>query len=1402
MGAPPFTKLIQIAYGGIALRASALQDSGAGGTVFAHPRLQPVLMSRLRVATAKFKPITVTGHDGRKTGILDTAFKADLVIDGHRVPSVFVFCNTGKHDIIMGRQWYADNKVLLDCANRRLIWPDAGGEYNAKRNLVVEGSTYKYSPEIQQKHQYDADSRDKRFNQDIQRRLKQGLKRTLPREAIVAPIFCDDSSDEELTGSDSEYEYEYDTDSDFDKPDPVPIATTHRGSWSKDQASSMRKMTAELHPKDPLPKLPKKPKRKWVSREQLLEAGVDVSTINGTNFLRHARQKETILGTTSIHEIDKMIQDKREAADFPPEPDPDEEIHRIIREKLPEVGWAGASVTDFSKRDSDVLVSHRHGVDHDIELTAENPLRTSPLYGMSLEQLKLCKTYIEEHLKKGFIVPSNAPFGSPVLFAKKPGGGWRFCVDYRKLNEVTKKDKYPIPLIEETLSRLARAKVYTKLDIRQAFYRIRMKQEIEDLTTFRTRYGSYKYKVLPFGLTNGPSTWQRFINQLLLPHLDDFCTAYLDDILIYSEDPLEHEEHVRKVLKILRDNKLQVDIKKSEFCVTETKYLGFIITTKGIRMDPDKVSVVQDWPVPTTLKSLQSFLGFCNFYRTFLPDFGRVARPLTKLLKQGCWERLGTAAVEAFERVKELILSDQVRAHYDYNRLTRMETDASDGVVGGVLYQLQDDMIWRPICFYSKTMSPAEMRYPIHDKEMLAVMMCLKEWRKLLVGLQKGPFAIITDHRALEYFTTKQLLNPRQARWADELCDFNFRLTYRPGSFNVVADALTRKHEEVRTQKAKDIEARQMTLLDPSHVLGGDDTQAAHAAAVSIAIAVVSTAAEITELLPVETNKSPENPSESETDVHDSWEIADRILHLNRTDNSMQPLRDNAALPNCRYQMKDGLLLHKERLFVPATNFIRTQLIKAAHATTASAHPGKTKTRQNVMDEYYWPGMSGDIDTYVANCKICRRTHAPRDKKPGLLRSLPVPDRPWQHVAMDFKSFPRDKKGYNNVFVVIDRFGKRAFSLPCHKTVTAQHAADLYYRYIWRIFGPPETAVSDRGPQFISAWMNELSKLTGVKQKLSTAFHPQTDGQTENFNMYMDQRLRPFINYHQDNWSDLLPAMDWAQATLPHESTGLAPYQIEMGIKPRLHWNWRERTTDAPTAREQMTREEAQQYAKVRYDAFLRAREIAQAGIKAAQERQAAQANKHRREPNFKKDDMVFVVPKNWDTGRPSRKLDHQMRGPWKILDQIGHSYEVDLPNSMKVYPVFHADRLRKAADNPLPGQEDKPEPPIEINGTPEYVVEQVLNSRVLRGKLQYQVDWQGYDPDATWYYAHGFIGAPHKLRDYHEAYPNKPGPPVRLKEWLQAWEAEEDLGRHPDDDKPSQAPRKHPHPSRTPLPG
>ena len=290
----------------------------------------------------------------------------------------------------------------------------------------------------------------------------------------------------------------------------------------------------------------------------------------------------------------------------------------------------------FSKDVSDTLRPYGK-YDHKIKLFKDknlSNLRHSVLWGMSTPQLKFVKKFLKEHLKKDFIEASSAPCSSPILLAKKPGGSIQFCVDYQKLNSLTKKDAYPLPLIAETMARLKKAIVFMKIDIRQAFHRLCMAIESEDAITFASRFGAYKWKVMPFGLTGGPALWQHFINDFLWEYLNDFCTAYLDDILIYSTSMKKHHQHVRKVLMKLREAGIPADVDKCEFHVTKTKYLELIISTKSIKIDPAKVDAIKQWDLPTCVWEVRSFIGFCNFYRRFIRNFSKIAGPLNTLTKK------------------------------------------------------------------------------------------------------------------------------------------------------------------------------------------------------------------------------------------------------------------------------------------------------------------------------------------------------------------------------------------------------------------------------------------------------------------------------------------------------------------------------------------------------------------------------------------------------------------------------------------------------------------------------------------------------------------------------------------------------------------------------------------------
>ena len=486
-----------------------------------------------------------------------------------------------------------------------------------------------------------------------------------------------------------------------------------------------------------------------------------------------------------------------------------------IREKLPVEYHDFLDVFDRTK--ADVLPPHRP-YDHKIQLEGDERPPHSRIYPMSGEKLQKVREYLEENLEKGFISPSTAPYASPVLFVLKPNGSLRFCVDYRKLNAITRRNRYPIPLIDETLARVVGSKYLTKLDIIAAFNKLRMHPDSEELTTFVTSMGAYKYHVLPFGLTNGPSNYQHYMNDVLFDFINKFVQAYLDDILIYSKTKKEHTTHVRLVLAKLREAGLQVDIEKCQFYVQETAFLGVILSTDGLKMDPKKVQAVTDWPVPRTLKQVQGFIGFCNFYRRFIKDFSKIVRPMMKLTHKDTAFNWSADCQTSFDTLKRQITSAPILRHYDRSEKAVLETDSSDYVNGGVLSQEHNGVL-HPVAFYSKNMLPAECNYEIYDKELLAIIRCLEHWRPELESTDI-PVEVITDHKGLEYFMSTKELSRRQARWSEKLADYNFKIKYRPGRTNERADALTRMPGSTpESQDDERVKYQQQTILTPDRLV-------------------------------------------------------------------------------------------------------------------------------------------------------------------------------------------------------------------------------------------------------------------------------------------------------------------------------------------------------------------------------------------------------------------------------------------------------------------------------------------------------------------------------------------------------------------------------------------------------
>ncbi|QRV84430.1 Transposon Ty3-G Gag-Pol polyprotein [Ceratobasidium sp. AG-Ba] len=363
---------------------------------------------------------------------------------------------------------------------------------------------------------------------------------------------------------------------------------------------------------------------------------------------------------------------------------------------------------------------------------------------------------------------------SPVIFVKKKNGSLRMCIDYRKLNDMTVKNVYPLPRSSDLIEKLQGAKIFSKFDLKWGYNLVRIKEGDEWKTAFKTRYGLFEYLVMPFGLTNAPATFQHFMNDIFRDILDIYVIIYLDDILVFSKNKEEHEQHVREVLSRLQRHNLYCNLAKCFFSVEEIDYLGLIVSPEGIRVDPAKVVKAIDWSVPSKVVQVQD-------------------SPLQPDKKNHPWEWTDECAA-AFEQLKEALRSAPVLIIPDISKQFFLECNASDFAMGAILSQFSDDNQLHPVAFLSKAMTPAERNYDIYHKELLAIVKALKEWQHLLEGTAL-PVQIITDHKNLEPFKATKDLRGRLARWAGFLSEFNFQLKYRPGKINGKADILSRKDE-------------------------------------------------------------------------------------------------------------------------------------------------------------------------------------------------------------------------------------------------------------------------------------------------------------------------------------------------------------------------------------------------------------------------------------------------------------------------------------------------------------------------------------------------------------------------------------------------------------------------------
>lgn len=579
-----------------------------------------------------------------------------------------------------------------------------------------------------------------------------------------------------------------------------------------------------------------------------------------------------------------------------PAPLPEEDIQRIL-DQLPAKYHSFAEI--FRDKEVETLAPHRP--QHDIKIEIEDgkspPFGT--IYSLSADERTVLHNYIQDMLRRGFIRPSTSPAASPVLFVKKSNGALRLCVDYRGLNNITKRNSYPLPLVNDLLNVTRGAGVFSKLDLKSAFNLLRVAPGDEWKTAFRTNEGLFEYLVMPFGLTNAPAAWQSFMQWILREKLDICCIVYLDDILIFSPTQAQHDIDVAWVLAKLREYSLFCNVEKCEFDQSELEYLGFLLGTRGVRMHPSKLDTISSWPIPSSIKAVQKWLGFTNFYRRFIQNYADLATPLHLLTRKDspvpfC---ITPTALDAFNSMKLAFSSAPVLIHFDDSKESFLYTDASDFAISGILYQQGIDNALHPIAFFSRKLDTAEINYDVHDKEMLAIMASLRDFRHWLSGTLI-PVSVITDHKNLQYFMAQRVLNRRQARWMLELSEYNIRLSYAPGSQNP-ADAPSRRDDYIP--------------------LSGDPVKLANSAQLLPSIALERLSGPACSGLSISAAAVVHLASDSSSDV-------DSLKHALASD----PIWDEALRRgDPLFSKLNGVVTFRNRIYIPPT--LRLPIIQSRH---------------------------------------------------------------------------------------------------------------------------------------------------------------------------------------------------------------------------------------------------------------------------------------------------------------------------------------------------------------------------------------------------------------------------------------------------------------------------------------
>ena len=740
-----------------------------------------------------------------------------------------------------------------------------------------------------------------------------------------------------------------------------------------------------------------------------------------------------------------------------------------------------------------------------IDTQGHVPIKQRP-YRLPLTKRKIVEEQIKEMQDAGVIRPSSSPWASPVVLVPKKDGSTRFCIDYRKLNSISRSDAYSLPSIQEIFDSMHGTTIFSTMDLTSGYWQFPVDETSIPKTAFCSHMGNYEFVRMPFGLKNAPAIFQRTVNKVLSGLIGKICWVYIDDIVVFSKTPEEHALHLSIIFDRLTAANLKLKRKKCFFGLNQIDLLGYTLTGEGISPQQGKVDPIKKLPPPTDRTGIRSFLGMTGYYRQCIKDYAQISKPLQILTSVSTPFYWGPEQQQSFDLLKSALTSNTIMAYPNVNQPYKLYTDACNYAIGGILVQVDSEGIERPIHYLSHQLNSCQRKWATIEKEAYAIVYALQKLRPYLWG---ADFTIYTDHKPLKSLFLQEVKNTKIQRWAVLISEFGAPIKYREGKNNIRADMLSRIHHEVCViDSFEDNLEIPMTTVSNASILLDADKIITH------------------ELITLQRHEFPDE-FDLAKDMDEGYELGnDHILYSAR-----QPYHTAEVFP---------------RIMLPSP--YHEQVCKRAHEECG--HMALEKTMKRIQDIYVWPGMRKTVREYIAKCAICITRHGRPPSPP--MSDMPLPTIPFDTIGLDLMGpLATSHNGNKYILAIVDHCSgwAEAIPLPDKRCATVENAImeHLFPRHGW-----PRIIIQDNGLEFNNKdWLEDLRR-HGTEVRKVTPYHPQTNGKVERFNRSIKEMINRLVNNRPSDWERQLNSALLAHRNVVSDVTGYSPFFLLYGRSSRL----------------------------------------------------------------------------------------------------------------------------------------------------------------------------------------------------------------------------------------------------------